>query len=183
MRANRKALMSRSAASIAAEWPTSARPAAATASGLVDLRFGDPPAALADRVLDEAGDDAPGQFVDRARLLEAGMEVVDLPHQAVDEGNGGAKLGEREQARAQAVVDVVGVIGDIVSDRRRLRLEARMEAEVERLHLDRKRGSRPGRRAPGSARSARRRRSSSGPLCLTSPASVGWVRLRPSKSA
>ena len=125
--------MSRSAASIAAVCPTSVRPAAATASGTVDLRFGDPPAALADRVLDEPGDDAAGQLVDRARLLEARMESVDLSHQAVDERNGGAKLGERKQSGAQAVVDVVRVIGDIVRDRRRLRLEARMEAEVEGL--------------------------------------------------
>ena len=44
-----------------------------------DLRFGDPPAALADRVLDETGDDAAGQFVDRARLLEPGMEARRSP--------------------------------------------------------------------------------------------------------
>ncbi len=61
------------------------------------------------------------------------MEAVDLPHEVADKRNGGAKLGEREQAGAQAVIDVVGVIGDIVSDRRGLRLEARMMAEVQRL--------------------------------------------------
>ena len=92
-------------------------------------------------------------------------------------------LGEREQARAQAVVDVVGVVGDVVGERRRLRLEARVQAEVERLQPivseDRRRDA----RARGSARSARPEASSSGPLCLTRPASVGWVRLRPSKSA
>ena len=62
------------------------------------------------------------------------MENIDLPHQAVDERNGGAKLAKREQARAQAVVDVMGVIGDIVSDCSRLGLEARMQAEVETLY-------------------------------------------------
>ncbi len=46
--------------------------------GAVRPRLGDPPPALADRVLDEAGDDAAGQFMDDARLLEAGMAVVDL---------------------------------------------------------------------------------------------------------
>ena len=127
--------MSRSAASMAGECPTRARPARATASGLATFDFGDPPAALADRVLDEPGDDAAGQLVDGARLLEAGMEAVDLPHEIADKRNGGADLGEREQAGAQAVVDVVRVIGDIVSDRRGLRLEARMEAEVQRLRL------------------------------------------------
>ena len=149
--------MSRSAASMAAECPTSVRPAAATASGLSTSDFGDPPAALADRVLDEPGDEATGQLVDRARRLEAGMERVDLSHQAIDKRNGGAKLGEREQTGAQAVVDVMGVIGDIVSDRSRLRLEARMEAEVQALHCivaeDRSRNAaRPvalGRRARG----------------------------------
>ena len=128
MRPMRKALMSRSAASMAGVCPTSVRPAAATASGLSTLGFGDPPAAFADRVLNEPGNEATGQLVDRARRLEAGMERVDLFHQAVDIRNGGAKLGKREQTGAQAVVDVVSVIGDIVSDRSRLRLEARMEA-------------------------------------------------------
>ena len=60
--------------------------------------------------------------MDRARRLEAGMESVDLAHQAVDERNGGAKLGKREQTGAQAVIDVMGVIGDIVSDCSGLRL-------------------------------------------------------------
>ena len=41
--------------------------------------------------------------------------------QAGDEGDR-ADRGEIEQAGAQAVVDVVGVIGDVVGDRRRLRL-------------------------------------------------------------
>ena len=39
--------------------------------------------------------------------------------------NGTARIvGELEQAGAQAVVDVVRVVGDVVGDRRRLRLEA-----------------------------------------------------------
>ena len=119
--------MSRSAASIASECPTSARPASRDRLRTVRLRLGDPPAALADRVLDEAGDDAAGQLVDDARLFEAGMAVVDLAQELGDEGRGGADVGEREEAGAQAVVDVVRVIGDVVGDRRRLRLEARMQ--------------------------------------------------------
>ena len=43
------------------------------------------------------------------------------------------ELGEAEEARPEAVVDVVRAIGDVVGDGRRLRLEARMQAEVERL--------------------------------------------------
>ena len=126
--------MSRSAVSMAAVWPTRVRPASPTASGLSTFEFGDSPAALADRVLDEPGDDATGQFVDRAGVLEAGMKSVDLSHQALDIRNGGAKLVEREQTGAKAIVDVVGVIGNIVCDRSRLRLEARMEAELQALH-------------------------------------------------
>ena len=60
--------------------------------------------------------------MDRARRLEAGIEIVDLSHQAIDKRNSGAKLGKREQAGAQAIVDVMRVIGDIVSDCSRLRL-------------------------------------------------------------
>ena len=64
---------------------------------------------------------------------------------------------EIEQTRPQAVVDVVGVVGDVVGDRRRLRLEARVGGEAERLNSivfeDRRRhAARPvalGRRAGG----------------------------------
>ncbi len=149
--------MSRSAASMAAVCPTSVRPAAATASGLSTLdsairRLLSPIASSMNRVMTRRV----SSWIARG-CLEAGMESVDLSHQAVDERNGGAKLGEREQTGAQAVVDVMGVIGDIVSDRRRLRLEARMEAEVQALPLvvaeDRRRNAaRPvalGRRARG----------------------------------
>src|SRR5271166_6217422 len=110
MWANRKLFTSRSAASIA----------------------GNAPPALADRVLDEAGDDPAAQFVDAARLLEPGIAVLDLAHEVVDEGDG-ADVGQAEQTRPQAVVDVVGVIGDVVCDRRSLRLEARVGGEAERL--------------------------------------------------
>ena len=39
----------------------------------VDTRFGNPPPALADRVLDEPGNEATGQLMDRARRLKAGI--------------------------------------------------------------------------------------------------------------
>jgi len=66
--------------------------------------------------------------MDRPGLLKAGMQRVDLFHQAIDIRNGGAKLGKREQTGAEAVVDVVSIVSDIISDRSCLRLEARMEA-------------------------------------------------------
>ena len=60
-------------------------------------------------------------------LLEAGMEAS-ISLSSAGEERRVADLGEIEQAGAQAVVDVVRVIGDVVGDRRRLRLEARMQA-------------------------------------------------------
>ena len=162
MRAKRNALMSRSAAWIAAECPTRALPATPTASGLATSDSAIRRPALADRVLDESRDDAPGELVDRARLLEPWMEIVDLSHQRVNERNGRANLGQREQAGAQAVVDVVGVIGDIVSDRSGLRLEACVQAQVQTLHL---------------IVSEDRSRDATGPIAVGG--SAGWVEQRP----
>ncbi len=151
--------MSRSAASMAAVCPTSVRPAPATASGLSTLDFGDPPAALADRVLDEPGDEATGQLMDRARRLEAGMERSSTSRiRPSTNGTAARSSAKREQAGAQAIIDVMRVIGDIIRNRSRLRLEARVEAELQALHLHRSGGPQPGRRAPGSAQSARPRR-------------------------
>src|ERR1700722_9522784 len=101
--------------------PNKSSPGRGDRARTVDPGFGDPPATFADRVLNEPGNEATGQFVNRPRRLEAGMERVDLVHQAIHIRNGGAKLDEREQAGAKAIVDVMGVISDIVSDRSRLR--------------------------------------------------------------
>ena len=96
--------------------------------------------------------------MDDPGLLEAGVAVVDLAQEIGDERRGGADLGKGEEARAQAVVDVVGVVGDVVGERRRLRLEAGVEGEVERLQAIVGEDRRRRRRARGSARSARPRR-------------------------
>ena len=53
------------------------------------------------------------------------MAVLDLGDHAAMKGNRGAEVVEREKPRPQPVVDVVRVIGDVVGERRRLRLEAR----------------------------------------------------------
>ncbi len=63
--------------------------------------------------------------------LEVRMARLDLVDEAVDEGHGADRL-DGEQAGAQAVVDIVGVVGDVVGERRRLRLEAGVRLEVER---------------------------------------------------
>ena len=126
--------------------------------GTVDLRFAIRAAALVDRVLDEARDHAARQLVDGARLLELRIAVVDLAEEPVDKGDGGADVGKREETRAQAVVHIMRVISDIVGDRGRLRLEAWLAAEIERLQAivaeDRRREA----RVSGSARLARRMR-------------------------
>src|SRR5271166_537732 len=98
-----------------------------------DLRLRNAPSALADCILDEAGDHPSRKFVNDAGLLELRMEVLDFAEDLLDEGNRGADLGQTEEAGAQAVVDVVRIIGDVVGDRGRLPLEARLQAEVQRL--------------------------------------------------
>ena len=84
-------MTSRSAASIASECPTRVRPAAATASGLSTFDSAIRRRLSRDRVLDEAGDDAPRQLVNDAWLFEPRMELVDFVEQSFDEGNGGAQ--------------------------------------------------------------------------------------------
>ena len=87
-----------------------------------------------------------------------------------------AQVGDLEQAGAQAVVDVVVVVGDVVAQRRDLRLGPGMAVELEivvaAIFDDRRR--QVGQRAAAL---------SSGPLCLTAPSSVSQVRLRPLNSA
>ena len=61
------------------------------------------------------------------------MKGLNLANHRLHEGNRRPDLGERKEPRAQAVVDVVRVIGDVVGDRRRLRFEARVKAEIERV--------------------------------------------------
>ncbi len=127
--------MSRSAASSAAEWPTRVRPAAATASGLSTFAAAirrplSPIASSMNRVMTRRVSSWMTRGSSSAR-----MKLVDLLHQSGYERNFGAELGDRKQAGAQAVVDVVGVVGDVVGDRRRLSLEAGVAAEIERLTL------------------------------------------------
>jgi hypothetical protein len=83
-------------------------------------------------VFDEARDDAPDQFMDDAHPLQPGMTRRDIVQQVPQEGNL-AQVFEVEQTGAQPVVDVMGVIGDIVGERRALRL-----GRGEQLKLKRK---------------------------------------------
>ena len=84
---------------------------------------------LAKGVLDEAGDDPAHQFMDHPHPLQARVQQVDLveqPPQEIDL----AQVVEREQAGAQAVVNVMGVIGDVVGQRRALRLGVGVEFKI-----------------------------------------------------
>ena len=125
--------MSRSAASTAVERPTSGRPAAATPSGFETFASAmrRPLSSIASSM--NSGDDPPRQLVRHPGLLESRIELVDLVEEFSGEGRRFTELGEAEEAGPEAVVDVVRAIGDVVGDGRRLRLEARMQAEVERL--------------------------------------------------
>ena len=98
-----------------------------------DPGVGDPAARFRYDVLDEARDDAPRELVDRARSSDSDARVRFRPpaRRQRDEPD----IVQAEQARAQAVVDVVRVIGDVVGDRGRLRLEARESMEFERWRL------------------------------------------------
>jgi hypothetical protein len=76
-------------------------------------------AALADGVLDEAGDEAPTEFMDEAAGLQTRVPRLDLAHEVADEIDA-AQILDGEEPGAQAIVDIVGVIGDVIGYRRRL---------------------------------------------------------------
>src|SRR5208337_5214542 len=72
------------------------------------------------------------QLVNEAPRLQPGMAVLDLGDDAADKRNR-ANVGQGEEAGPEAVVDVMGVVGDVVGERRSLRLQTGVEGEVERL--------------------------------------------------
>ena len=125
---------------------------------------------LLDHVADHAVDEAAGRFVDQTGVLDAGVKPVDLGEDRTDELHG-RDIGDREQPGAQAVVDIVVVIGDVVGQGGDLRLGAgparKLEIVARDVFGDRSRAS----------------RRSIGPLCLTVPSSVSQVRLSPSNPA
>ena len=65
------------------------------------------------------------------KLAEAGVCRINLADDAGDEGHG-RQLIEREQSGPQAIVDIVGIIGDVVGNSRGLRFGAckRMRHQV-----------------------------------------------------
>ena len=111
-------------------------------------------AALGGHVLDHAGDDAAYQLVGAAGRIEAGIAGIDLAQNVADHRYAGDVV-EREQIGAQAVVDIVGVIGDVVGNGRGLRLGAGKRPQFQildaRIGRDRRRHAMRGIAADGSA--------------------------------
>ena len=116
--------------------------------------------------------DAAARLDVRMILVDAAQDVADQRHRR--------KVIDAEHLRPQPVVDVVRVVGDVVGDRARLRLGARIAPQLEivgaAIFGD---AARQVAFAVPLDRAAVR--SVSGPLCFTSPSSVSKVRLRPSK--
>ncbi len=77
------------------------------------LEHCDAAAALRDHILNHARNDAAHDLMHAPRGFEAGMLAIDVRQNAVDQWDGRNVL-KREQIRAQAVVDVKGVVGDVV---------------------------------------------------------------------
>ena len=129
----RKPLIAASAACIVCEKPmTGVAGAAGSSSALAGRKRAQSPLALRHHILDEAGDDPPDQLVDAAGEIETRIARVDLAQQFVQERHLAQGL-DVEKAGAQAVVDVMGIIGDVVGDRGRLRLAAGMGREFQVL--------------------------------------------------
>ena len=125
--------MARSASAIAAEKPTTGRPALRTSSDEFRLKLDDVTPALRDDVLDHPGDQAADQLVGVAAGLEARMLRRDLAQDVVEQRQA-RELLDPEHLGAQAIVDVVGVVGDVVGDGAALRLGARIAPEFEIVH-------------------------------------------------
>ncbi|PAV72329.1 hypothetical protein WR25_08953 [Diploscapter pachys] len=118
-----------------------------------DARRGDAPARFLDQVVDHHADLAAHQLMRQPARRDVGEARTRRIPAARDDRHR-EQLVERQQPGAQAVVDVVVVVSDIVGDRGDLRLQAGVAGQ-------------PGWRT--------------GPLCLASPSSISHVRLRPSK--
>ena len=122
--------MARSASAIAAREADDRPAGVAHLVRRIRLKLDDVTAALRDDVLDHPGDQAAHQLVGVAAGLEARMLRRDLAQDLVEQRQA-AKLLDAEHLGAQAIVDVVGVVGDVVGDGAALRLGARIAPELE----------------------------------------------------
>ena len=175
--------MARSASAIAGENADQRPPASRTSSGDPRRKRCEPPRGFGDHVLDHARDRRRTSSCTSRGAVELRMFAGECLASMSRHQRHRREVVELEKFRAQPVVDVVGIVGDIVGDRGGLRFGAGVSPEVEVQRLRQSLRSTGGTpllaiaRRPGC-----RSRSVSGPLCLTSPSSVSQVRLRPSKS-
>ena len=94
-----------------------------------------PALSLVHHILDEMRDDPADQFMDAARQIEAGIELR-RSRAATSSRNGDlAQRLDVEEPCPQAVIDIVGVIGNVVGDGRSLRLAARMGRQFQVLQI------------------------------------------------
>ena len=173
--------MARSASAVAGEKPATDVSACRTSSAELRRQRGKLAAGFGDDVLDQQADQPADQFVHLAPGIEPRIGGADLADDAARQRHGGDVV-EIEQFGAQPVVDVVGVVGDVVGEGGDLRLDARKAPQLQilqpRIVQD---GLGDAVLAVGAERRCHRA-SVSGPLCLTRPSSVSQVRLRPSKA-
>src|SRR5262245_2734164 len=81
-----------------------------------------PPPALGRCVFDHRADEAANGFVEEPRAVDAGIGFAHAGERTRRDRHFG-KLGEGEEPGAVAVVDIVIVVGDVVGERRGLRLD------------------------------------------------------------
>ena len=93
--------------------------------GAGDAGIGEPLPAFRDRILDEMGDDAADQLVDAARPLEIRIKRRRSRRPDVAQEIDLARPAAKSNSPARKpVVDVMRIIGDVVGERRGLRLGA-----------------------------------------------------------
>ena len=92
-----------------------------------------PLGAFDDHIFNEMGDQAARQFVHRAAVVETGVTLGDVL-QELSQKRHSVAFGEGEQPCPQAVVKVMGIVGDIVGEGRALRLGGCIAIEAEGAH-------------------------------------------------
>ncbi len=108
-------------ARIGSEKAATGRPSPRISATVSIARLLDPPPRLADEIVHHAVDEPADRLVHEARLLESGMARSDFGEDGADERQIGEVL-HAEELGAQTIVDVVIVVGDVVGERRNLRL-------------------------------------------------------------
>ena len=89
---------------------------------------------LSDHILDHARDQATHKFMHAAAGLDARMLRGDLAQHIADQRDL-RDLVELKQIGAQPVVDIMGVVGDVVGNGADLRLRAGVAPQFEVMHL------------------------------------------------